>query len=113
VTRKADRVALDHMEAVRSGDPVAMAADYAPKAVLERGGDVFEGHAAIEAYFETLRSRLDSATVVFDELSVVGETATFRWHLEGSNIPASGTDVCRIEQGNIVHQVVHIAMHDF
>jgi ketosteroid isomerase-like protein len=106
-------VALDHMEAVRSGDPVAMAADYAPEAVLERAGAVFEGHAAIEAYFETLPSRLGPAKVVFDELSVVGETATFRWHLEGCKIPASGTDVCTIERGSIVHQVVHLETHDF
>ena len=101
------------MEAVLSGDPEAMAADYAPGAVLERAGVSHEGRAAIEAYFETVPARLGAARVVFDGLSVVGTTATFRWHLDGAETPTSGTDVCTVEGGSIVHQVVRLDTTDF
>lgn len=101
------------MAAVESGDPVAMAADYAPDAILVRGDDHFKGETAIAAYFGGVPDRLGDAIVVFDSLEVEGETATFRWHLEGMDADASGTDVCRIVDGMIVHQVVHLTTNDF
>lgn len=113
MVRDARRVALDHIEAVVSGNPVAMAADYAPKAVLERAGSVYQDREAIEAYFETVPFRLGSARVVFDDLTVVDDTATFFWHLEGSEMPASGSDVCTVKNGSIVHQMVHLDTSDF
>lgn len=107
------RVVRDHMDAVLSGDPVAMAADYAPGAVLERAGVVYEGRDAIEAYFVTVSARLGAARVVFDGLSVDDCIATFRWHLDGSDRPASGTDVCTLEDGSIVHHTVRLSTTDF
>lgn len=116
MTRNAEQVAQDHLEAVRSGDPTAMAADYAAEAILERAGDRHDGRAAIEAYFATVPERLGQAVVVFDELVVDGDVASFRWHLDGlpEGSPAvSGTDVCVIEDGMIIHQRVRLDATDF
>ena len=99
-----------------AGDPVAMAADYAADAVLERPGERFEGHAAIEAYFRTVPDRLGGATVVFDGLVVDGDVASFRWHLEGlpdGTAAVAGVDTCVIEDGLIVHQRVRLEADDF
>jgi uncharacterized protein (TIGR02246 family) len=112
MTRPVESVARDHMEAVLAGDPVAMAADYADDAELNRPGEVLQGRAAIEAYFRTVPERLGDAVVVFDELEVESGTACFRWHLEGG-FEASGTDVLTIRDGLIVHQVVHLDAADF
>lgn len=114
--RSAEQVAADHLDAVVGGDPVAMAADYAADAVLERPGERFEGHAAIEAYFRTVPERLGGAKVVFDGLVVDGDVATFRWHLEdlaGDAEPVSGTDTCIVEDGRIIHQRVRLDADDF
>lgn len=93
-----------------------MAADYADDAILERAGDRYDGRAAIEAYFRTVPERLGGATVVFDELLIDGDVASFRWHLDGlpDGTPAvSGTDVCVIDDGLIVHQRVRLDATDF
>lgn len=113
MTRDAEQVARDHMSAVMSGDPLAMAADYAVDAVLERAGSVYEGREEIEAYFASVPSRLGAAKVVFDSLKIVGGTATFRWHLEGSEMPASGTDTCEVSNGLITTQTVRLDASDF
>ncbi|MEM7287619.1 MAG: nuclear transport factor 2 family protein [Actinomycetota bacterium] len=114
--RTAEQVAADHLDAVVRGDPTAMAADYAVDAVLERPGERFEGHAAIEAYFRTVPDRLGGARVVFDGLVVDGDVAAFRWHLEGlpeGVAPVAGVDTCVIEDGLIVHQRVRLDAADF
>lgn len=90
-----------------------MAADYADDAVLDRGDEVHHGRTAIEAYFATVPGRLGDARVVFDSLTVDGDTATFSWHLEGTPTPVSGTDVCVVRGGLIVSQVVHLDASDF
>lgn len=90
-----------------------MAADYADSATLHRAGEIHQGRTAIEAYFTTVPDRLGDATVVFDDLSVSGNVATFRWHLEGAATPVSGTDTCTIEHGLIVKQVVALDQADF
>mgnify|MGYP001824524071 CR=1 FL=1 len=90
-----------------------MAADYAEDAVLDRAGELHRGRTAIEAYFATVPARLGDAQVVFDDLTVVGDTATFAWHLEGAPGAVSGTDECVIEDGMIVSQVVHLDASDF
>ena len=89
-----------------------MAADYALDAELLRGGEVHRGRPAIEAYFRTVPDRLGDAVVVFDELAVDGETATFRWHLDGP-ADVSGTDRLTIREGLIVRQVVQLDTLDF
>ncbi len=106
-------VARRHLGAVEAGDPEAMAADYAADAVIERAGETHRGQAAIAAYFATVPARLGQGRVVFDDLSIDGSTATFRWHLAGTPVAASGTDVCTIIDGLIVHQVVHLDSTDF
>lgn len=106
-------VARAHIEAVESGDVEAMAADYADDAVLERAGSTYRGRDAIRDYFATVPARLGDARVVFDRLDVDGDTAVFSWHLEGGAAPASGTDVCRIADGAIVTQTVHLDAADF
>lgn len=111
--RSVEEVAQAHLVAVESGDVVAMAADYAADAVLVRGADSFVGHAAIAAYFASVPERLGAARVVFDALRVSAGEAEFDWHLEPSAGPISGTDVCRIVDGMIVHQVVQLRSSDF
>ncbi len=114
--RSTEQVARDHLDAVGSGDPVAMAADYAPDAVLERAGDRHVGRAAIAAYFRSVPARLGAAVVVFDRLDVDGDRATFRWHLEGlpsGADPVTGTDTCVVADGAIVHQCVELDAADF
>ncbi len=111
--RTAEDVARHHLRAVESGDPVAMAIDYADDAVLERPDGTFTGIGAIRDYFATVPERLGSAHVVFDELTVDGDTASFRWHLEGVAEPVSGRDVCVIADGAIVHQRVTLDNDDF
>lgn len=113
MTRDVLQVARHHLDAVRSGDPELMARDYAAHAVLERPGEVFEGKAAIAAYFRSVPARLGPASVVFDELTVDDDVATFRWHLEGGPASVSGTDTCTISDGAIVHQVVRLDDGDF
>lgn len=111
--RPAEEVAQSHLDAVEQGDPVAMAADYAPDAVLERGDETYVGREAITAYFATVPARLGAATVVFDAMSIDGNVVTFSWHLEGGPTRASGTDTCRISAGAILHQVVRLDSSDF
>jgi ketosteroid isomerase-like protein len=111
--RTPEQVARDHLAAVESGDPAAMAVDYAEDAVLERPDATFAGKVAIEQYFTTVPERLGEASVVFDELVVNGPRAVFRWHLEPTATPVSGRDECRIEHGYIVHQRVTLDRDDF
>jgi hypothetical protein len=113
MARTVEEVARHHMEAVVGGDPADMAVDYAGGAILDRAGELHKGREAIEAYFRSVPDRLGSARVVFDELNVDGATATFRWHLEGPDAKASGTDVCTNEGAHIVHQRVHLDATDF
>ena len=90
-----------------------MASDYADDAVLERAGETYSGRDAIEAYFVTVPSRLGPGRVVFDSLDIDGDIATFSWHLEGLDDQISGTDRCRIVNGQIVHQRVTLDKTDF
>lgn len=111
--RSPEAVARAHIEAVERGDVEAMAADYAADAVLERAGSTYRGRDAIRDYFSTVPARLGDARVVFDRLDVDGDTAVFSWHIEGAPAPTSGTDVCRIADGAIVSQTVHLDTTDF
>jgi hypothetical protein len=111
--RSPQDVADSHLAAVVAQDVVAMAADYAEDAVLERLGHIYEGHAAIAEYFATVPERLGDARVVFDGVDIDREIVKFSWHIEDASEPASGTDVCRIVDGAIVHQVVHLNASDF
>lgn len=113
MNRSPQDVAYSHLAAVITQDVVAMAADYADDAVLERLGQTYRGHAAIADYFATVPERLGTARVVFDAVDVDGDVVTFSWHIEGATQPASGTDVCQVVDGAIVHQVVQLDASDF
>lgn len=113
MNRSPQDVADSHLAAVITQDVVAMAADYADDAVLERLGQTYRGHAAIADYFATVPERLGTARVVFDAVDVDGDVVTFSWHIEGATQPASGTDVCQVVDGAIVHQVVQLDASDF
>jgi len=113
MTRSTQDVVASHLAAVIDGDVAAMAADYADDAILERLGDVYRGQSAIADYFASVPQRLGTARVVFDAVDTNGDSVTFSWHLEGAASRVSGTDVCRVVGGAIVHQVVHLDVADF
>lgn len=100
-----------HLEAVRRRDVVAMAADYAPDAVLVRAGVEYRGRREIAAYFRTVPERLGAAVL---ELSEPGESLKVGWAIvDGSTTVASGTDVYEVTAGRITRQVVHLDATDF
>lgn len=104
-----------HLAAVAAGDPVAMAADYAPDAVLERPGARFERRGAIAAYFATVPGRLGGGVVV---AAPPAQTATgsvvVRWRLDGGpGHGVTGTDEYRVGAQGIVHQRVQLDRSDF
>ena len=104
-----------HMIAVESGDPAAMAADYAIDAVIERPGMTITGKAAIQEYFGGVPQRLGGGIVVFDSVTEDGpDAATFRWRIQGGpGDGSSGADTVRIADGLIVHQIVRLDSTDF
>jgi len=111
--RPAAKVVLDHLDAVRSGDPDAMAADYAAAAVLERPDASFHGRDQIAAYFRTVPQRLVGGVVEF--VHVDRERLQVQWRIVGGpGDGRSGSDHYRIEDGMIVHQSVKLnASGDF
>lgn len=103
-----------HLDAVRSGDPAAMAADYADDAVLERPDGTHRGRAAIAAYFRDVPQRLGQGRVVFDRTEVDGDVAVFWWRIVGG--PADGVaghDTCTVRGDRIVTQHVVLDRDDF
>lgn len=107
-------VVARHVAAVAGGDPAAMAADYAPGAVLLRGDDRYEGQPAIRRYFDGLARRLAGGTVQFGEPVADGDVVRFSWRIAGG--PAggtAGTDTCVVRDGAIVEQRVALDGADF
>ena len=110
----------DHLAAVLTGDPVAMAADYATDAVLVRHEARYVGAAAIAGYFSSVPGRLGGGEVRFGEVRLGERTAEapdrvlVRWHIAGG--PADGTsglDTYTVAGGLIVHQTVTLDEADF
>ena len=98
-----------HLAAVDSGDPEAMAADYATDAVLVR--DVrYVGRDAIRDYFLTVPERLGGEVVRFGPPEPRGETVVVPWRIGEK---ASGRDTYVVEHGVIVSQVVALDGDDF
>lgn len=103
-----------HLEAVRSGDPAAMAASYRDDAVLMRGTETYVGRDRIAGYFQTVPVRLGAGRVEVAVETVEDATVTTRWAIRGG--PADGTrgrDVLTISDGEISHQVVQLDDRDF
>ncbi len=106
-------VVQDHLAAVHTGDPEAMAADYAADAVLVR--DVaYQGRDAIAGYFATVPDRLGDGRVEFAEPRLEGALVAVVWTLRGGpGDGASGTDRFEVADGMIVRQTVTLVGGDF
>ena len=104
----AEHVIQRHLDAVRSGDPLAMAADYASDAVLERAGKRWIGRDQVASYFRTVPVRLAGGRVQFTALDLVA--LTVRWRIVGGpGHGTSGTDTYQVRDGQITHQTVQLS----
>lgn len=104
-----------HLRAVKRLDLVAMSADYAIDACLVRGGERFDGLAAIAGYFDTVPARLGDASLEFGttQTSRAGEV-TVPWTIRaGTTTRATGLDTYVVERGRITHQTVALDREDF
>lgn len=103
----------DHLDAVHTGDPEAMAADYAADAVLVR--DVaYQGRDPIADYFTTVPERLGDGRVEFAEPRLEGALVAVAWTLVGGpGDGTSGTDRFEVADGMIVRQTVTLDGGDF
>lgn len=103
----------DHLDAVRTGDPEAMAADYAANAVLVR--DVtYRGKDTIADYFTTVPQRLGDGQVEFAEPRLEGTLVAVAWTLVGGpGDGTSGTDRFEVAEGMIIRQTVTLDGDDF
>ena len=106
-------VVQDHLAAVHTGDPEAMAADYADDAVLVR--DVtYRGREAITGYFTTVPDRLGDGRVEFAEPRLEGDVVAVAWRLVGGpGDGASGTDRFEVADDMIFRQTVTLDGGDF
>ena len=103
----------DHLDAVHTGDPEAMAADYAADAVLVREV-TYQGKGAIAAYFTTVPQRLGDGRVEFAEPRLEGALVAVAWTLRGGpGDGTSGTDRFEVADGIIVRQTVTLDGGDF
>lgn len=106
-------VVRDHLAAVHSGDPEAMAADYADDAVLVREVS-YRGRDAIAGYFTTVPERLGDGRVRFAEPRLEGALVAVAWTLVGGpGDGTSGTDRFEVADGMIVRQTVILDGGDF
>ena len=103
----------EHLDAVHTGDPEAMAADYAADAVLVRDV-VYSGRDAIAVYFTTVPERLGDGRVEFAEPQMEGALVAVAWTLRGGpGDGTSGTDRFEVAGGMIVRQTVTLDGGDF
>lgn len=109
-------VVTRHLEAVRRSDRVAMAADYAPGAVLVRAGTTHSGWAAIAEYFDGVPSRLGGRTVsVTDVAALSNDVVRCRWVIARDETATAvrGVDTYVVSGGRITHQTVELLTDDF
>lgn len=103
----------DHLDAVHTGDPEAMAADYATDAVLVREA-IYQGKDAIADYFTTVPERLGDGRVEFAEPRLEGALVAVAWTLVGGpGDGTSGTDRFEVVDGMIIRQTVTLDGGDF
>lgn len=107
-------VVARHLVGVERRDPVAMAADYALDAVLERAGVAYAGWAEIAGYFDTVPARLGAGSLRFGAVRATGDGVVVRWSItDGSTLVASGRDRYTVAAGRISHQAVELDDVDF
>lgn len=114
--RDADEIVRRHLDAVRRGDPIAMAADYALDATLVRGGESHSGWAAIADYFDGVPARLGDGRVRFGVPTREGRTTiVVPWSITAASgdVVASGRDTIETAEGFITEQVVALDGADF
>lgn len=112
--RSPREVVAAHLDAVRALEVVAMAADYAPDAVLVRGAQSYRGHAAIAAYFVGVPDRLAGGRVEAAIVEVDGAQVRVRWRIVGGpGDGSSGQDQLRVSDGMIIEQTVELDDADF
>ncbi len=113
--RSPRQVVEDHLAAVLGGDPAAMAADYAPDAVLVRHDASYDGAAVIAEYFTSVPARLGGGEVRFGERRVESDgSVSVRWRIAGGpGDGTSGRDTFTVAGGFIVHQTVALDEADF
>lgn len=113
--RPAAEVVARHLKAVRTLDPVAMAADYALSATLERPGARYPDWYAIADYFASVPERLAGRQLIFGEVEATGpDAAQVVWEMTGDiGSAVSGRDLFRVNEGRIFHQVTTLDEGDF
>jgi len=113
--RPAAAVVARHLKAVRALDPVAMAADYALGATLERPGARYGDWYAIADYFASVPERLAGRQLILGEVEVAGpDAAQVVWEVTGAtDSVVSGRDLFRVNEGRIFHQVTTLDEGDF
>jgi limonene-1,2-epoxide hydrolase len=113
--RSPTAVVQRHRAAVECLDPVAMAADYALNAVLERPGAMYESWYAIADYFDSVPSRLTGGELTFGSMEAIGsDRVRLSWRItKGSDAVVSGEDAFQIVAGRITHQVTTLSEGDF
>lgn len=115
-SRPTEAVVARHLAAVACREPVAMAADYALDATLERAGTRHVGWAAIADYFDDVPDRLGPNRLVFGDIVAVGEFgAVVSWEIAGDDdrVVASGHDRYETQDGRIIRQSVELDGADF
>lgn len=103
-----------HLDAAMSLDRIAMAADYALDAVLERGAGRYVGYTAIAHYFDTVPARLGTSVLTFEDVEISRRSVMVAWRIHDAGVTiASGHDDYVVEHGRITHQVVTLDGSDF
>ena len=113
--RSAEEVVLQHLSAVGTRDPVAMASDYALDAVLARPDAQHTGWSEIANYFETVPARLKDRELVFGDIEATDhQHAEVAWEITGAKgRVASGRDEFVVTEGRITHQRTSLDSDDF
>jgi limonene-1,2-epoxide hydrolase len=109
-------VVARHLAAVERRDTVAMAADYALDARLDRGDLTHGGWMEIADYFDTVPARLEGRSLDVEGTETDRATGhvTVRWAVRGHDRTiATGVDRYEVVAGRIVHQVVSLDGTDF
>ncbi len=109
-----------HVAAVRTGDPVLMAADYSPDARIARTGSL---HVPLD-FFRRAVARLNTSELVVSTLErgastgtpggTARATITMQWQLRGGAADGTrGTDTFSVQGDRIVAQQVVLHTADY
>ena len=113
--RSAEEVVLQHLSAVGTRDPVAMASDYRLDAELARPDAQHTGWSEIADYFETVPARLKDRELVFGDVKATDHhRAQVAWEITGAEgRVASGWDEFVVIGGRITQQRTSPDSDDF